>query len=194
VPKTATHSIREVLRPNLEAQDWEQQVLFGKDLSPIPEIASIGHGHIQVTQIKPFLTEEQWSSYYKFAFVRNPFDRFVSVCTFLNRDNPEFGADPLQWMKLALDRPRFLARPLVQPQFNLLSDASDNLAVDYIGRYETLQSSLDEVLNNLNLPTHELQQLNASNHAEYQKYFDAELKNRVTDLYQRDLSEFSYEF
>jgi hypothetical protein len=46
VPKTGTHAVREVLRPLLGREDWEQQMLTGQMLSPVPEIAAIGHGHV----------------------------------------------------------------------------------------------------------------------------------------------------
>lgn len=194
MPKTATHSIREALRPNLGNDDWEQQVLFGNDLAPIPEIAAIGHGHISAQEIRSFLSEAEWSTYFKFAFVRNPFDRFVSVCAFLNRENPEYKSNPLQWMKLALQRPRFRARPLVRPQISQLVNESEQLAMDYVGRYESLQDSINEVLQKLELPTFELQQRNASSHADYHEYYDTELQERVGALYERDLQEFGYQF
>ena len=91
VPKTATHTIRQALTPHMGEEDWEQQVLFGQDRAlPIPEIAALNHGHISVTQIQPHLSDEVWGSYFKFGFVRNPFDRYVSTCFFLHRDTPNF--------------------------------------------------------------------------------------------------------
>jgi hypothetical protein len=41
VPKTATHATREALRQHLGPDDWEQQVLFGKQALPMPEIAAL---------------------------------------------------------------------------------------------------------------------------------------------------------
>jgi len=133
IPKTATHSVREVLRQTQTDQDWEQQVLFGEQAIPIPEIAAIKHGHISVQQLQPVLDSEQWHSYYRFGFVRNPFDRFVSICAFLNRNNPRFKANSLLWMKMAFERPAFRERILVTPQSELLVNKEGELGVNFVG-------------------------------------------------------------
>ena len=194
MPRTGTHATREVLRPHLTDKDWEQQVLQGRQLSPIAEIASIGHGHITVQEISCVLTREAWESHYKFAIVRNPFDRFVSVCSFLNRDNPEFKAQPSAWMKAALQRPRFQHRVLVRPQALQLVDKDKGIGLDYIGRYESLQQSMDHVLRDLDLPPKSLKQRNASSHAHYKLYYDDELKNTVAAFYRQDLEMFGYDY
>jgi hypothetical protein len=36
IPKTGTHAIREVFRPHLGTEDWEQQLRYGQQLSPLP--------------------------------------------------------------------------------------------------------------------------------------------------------------
>jgi len=194
VPKTATHAIREALRANKGVGDWEQQMLFGKQEIPIPNIAKIGHGHITVTEIQPLLDAQQWSNYYKFAFIRNPFDRFVSACAFLNRGNLQFKEHPTQWMKAAMTRPQFRQRILIRPQSEQLCDESGDIAMDYIGRYEELQSSLDHILDHLNCPRVNLKSRNASDHAHFRDYYDDELKQAVSSFYQKDCELFGYWF
>ena len=194
VPKTATHSVREVLRASKDEADWEQQVLFGEQAIPVPEIAEIKHGHISARQIQPALTEEQWGSYYKFGFVRNPFDRFVSICAFLNRENPNFKDNSLTWMKMATQRPVFRQRILVRPQFEQLINEQGELAMDFLGRYENLQESLDTILGKLNLEPIQLQVRNRSDHAAYQSYYDDELREWVANFYKEDLDCFGYDF
>ena len=183
-----------MLRPYLTDEDWEQQVLRGKQLSPIDEIARLGHGHITVQELRPVLKPGVWESCYKFAIVRNPFDRFVSVCSFLNRDNPVFKAHPLQWMKAALQRPRFRHRILVRPQNDQLVDKNKEIRLDYIGRYENLRQSMDRIFSDLNLPSTSLKRRNASSHAHYKKYYDDELKDAVATFYKEDLKLFNYEY
>ena len=194
VPRTGTHSTREALRPYLKGEDWEQQVLHGSQLSPINEIARIGHGHITVQELRSVLKPGVWESLYKFAIVRNPFDRFVSVCSFLNRDNPEFKAHPSRWMKAALERPRFRHRVLVRPQNDQLVDTDKEIRLDYIGRYENLQKSMDRIFRDLNLSPISLKQRNASSHAHYKQYYDDELKDAAATFYKQDLKLFDYEY
>jgi hypothetical protein len=199
VAKTATHSVREALHHHSKDGDWEQQALYvdesiGKQTIPIPEIASIGHGHISVTQIKPHIDADQWLESFKFAFVRNPFDRFVSVSFFLNRNNAEFSNNCLAWMKSAIRHPRFQQRVLVRPQFLQLTDEKSHLAMDYIGRYEALQESMNFVNDALKFPKTALKVNNQSVHADYRSYYDDELFGLVSDFYKADIKHFDYNF
>jgi hypothetical protein len=194
VPKTATHSIREALHQYSASDDWEQQVLFGEQALPIQKIAEIKHGHISVRELKPALDSYRWNNYFRFGFVRNPFDRFVSTCAFLNRQNPRFKANPLLWMKMALDRPAFRARILVTPQSDLLTNLNGDIGLDYIGRYEDLQISLDTIFENLGLPSITLKVRNSSDHIHYREYYDSQLRDLVERFYAVDLDLFNYEF
>jgi hypothetical protein len=193
-PKTATHAVREALHHYSADDDWEQQALFGQYTIPIDEIAEIKHGHVSVQQLKPALDQAQWNDYFRFAFVRNPFDRFVSICTFLNRQNPGFQANSLSWMKMALNRPAFRERILVTPQSDLLSHANGDLGVHLVGRYETLQISLDTIFEHLGLPPVQLNVRNRSEHAHYHEYYDDQLRSLVEEFYQADLRQFNYSF
>ena len=107
IPKTGTHAVREVLRQHLQAGDWEQQVRYGQQLSPLADIAAINHGHVSVQQLSAVVPREVLAGLFKFAVVRHPFERFVSGCAFLARTDPSYEQDPTTWMKRALERPRF---------------------------------------------------------------------------------------
>ena len=194
VPKTATHAIRQALRQHAGSDDWEQQVLFGKQYLPIPEIAKIQHGHISVRQILPHLDVEIWQSYFKFGFVRNPFDRYVSTCFFLNRNTPDFAESADAFMKRALSTPRFRNRILVKPQSLQLSDENGTIALDYVGRYESLQQSYDDICERIGIPSTNLERKNPSKHKPFIDYYDDELRRIVSDFYQDDLQTFGYEF
>lgn len=194
VPKTATHAIRQALLPHLDEDDWQQQVLFGKDQLPIPALAAKEHGHLSVREVLPYLSADVWRSYFKFAFVRNPYDRFVSTCFFLFRKDPGFTQSAMLNMKQALDRPRFRQRVLVQPQSTLLTGPDGKLAPDFIGRFEDLQASYDEVCRHIGITTPNLEKRNVSEHDQYADYYDEQLKRMVTDFYRDDLANFSYQF
>jgi hypothetical protein len=81
---------------------------------------------------------------------------------------------------------------LVRPQYLQLVDAQGNSAMDYIGRYEQLQDSVDEICDRLQLKSTQLPKRNTSEHNQYREYFDEELKSAVAELYQEDLRRFNY--
>ena len=193
VPKTATHTVRDALRPHLGPDDWEQQVLFGSQSSPIAEIAAIQHGHITANEIRPHFEPADWDNYFKFGFVRNPYDRFVSVCFFLNRSNPDFAATAVDFMKQRLPRKRFQQRVLVRPQHTQLC-IDGEVALDFVGRYEELQQSFDIICERIGIPSSELGFKNTSEHTSFVDYYnDDELRQLVSDFYARDFRLFSYD-
>lgn len=192
VPKTGTHTIRQALKPHLDAGDWEQQELFERKRLPIAELARLRHGHISVRQLRPFLPAETWDGYFKFAFVRNPFDRFVSTCFFLMRNQPAMRDNPVAFMKRAIQAPRFRQRILVQPQITLLGDDRGDVPLDYVGRFEDLQPACAEAFERIGLPPAKLDKRNTSKHEEYSQYYDDFLHTAVADFYRSDFATFDY--
>ena len=193
VPRTATHAVRQALRACLDEGDWEQQALFGEQRIPVPGIAAVRHGHVSFQQVKSNLQAETWSSYFKFGFVRNPFDRYVSTCFFLNRRNSRFAGNEAGFMRQALGNTRFLQRVLVRPQYRLLTDDDGTLMMDYVGRYETLQESFDDICRHIGLAPSSLTRKNASRHGSYECYYDETLKQAVAGYYRKDFELFGYD-
>jgi hypothetical protein len=194
VPKTGTHTVREALRPHLGPDDMEQARLFVEKKFPIPELARVGHGHLSFQQVRPFLGEDAFSAYFKFAYVRNPFDRFVSYCAFATSKDGAFQRDPRGVMRHFL----FVAPPhqhmVFQPQHKFLVGPDGKLQTDFIGRVEDMQTSYDEICARLAIPSAKLGRVNTSRHDSYRDYYDERLIDGVKKIYGRDLELFGYEF
>ena len=193
IPKTGTHSVRRALREHLGSQDMEQVGLFVQKKFPIPELAQLQHGHLSLQQVRPYLRPEEWDSFFKFAFVRNPFDRFVSYCAFMTRAEGHFERDPKRVMR------HFFANPpwqhiLFQPQHSFVTGADDELLADHVGRMEEMQASYDEIAKRIGIPTAQLERVNSSNRRDYRDYYNQELIDGVAALYSRDLELFGYKF
>ena len=193
IPKTGTHAVRQALREHLGPRDLEQVGLFVTKRFPIPEIAAIGHGHISLEQLRPHLSPELFDGFFKFAFVRNPFDRFVSYCAFTTREDGEFGRDPRKVMReIAGDPP--IDHILFQPQHLFLTDEDGQLLTDMIGRVETMQESFDGIAERIGIPTRHLERVNESKRDDYRAYYDEALIADVAKIYARDLELFGYQF
>lgn len=194
IPKTGTHSVRQALRQQMGEQDLEQVGLFVKKRFPFPEFAGIQHGHISTRQIRPVLGDKMFGEYRKFAFVRNPFDRFVSYCAFMSRGSNIFETEPLRYMKYVIRELKPMDHLLYQPQHAMVTDAESKLELDIVGRNETMQASYDEICAQVGMETTQLERVNSSKHRPWQEYYDRDLVGWVSDLYRRDLELFNYGF
>ncbi|HEX6742095.1 MAG TPA: sulfotransferase family 2 domain-containing protein [Sphingomicrobium sp.] len=193
IPKTGTHSVRRALRAHMAPEDLEQVGLFVQRSLPIPELARIGHGHITLAQLRPHMPPEDFAAFFKFAFVRNPFDRFVSYSSFITREVGHFDRDPRKVMRY------FLANPpwdhiLFRPQHEFVTDRDGALLTDYIGRTEQMQQCYDEICVRIGIPSATLEQVNSSRRGSYRDYYDQQLTDGVARLYARDLELFGYQF
>lgn len=195
VPKTGTHSVRQALREQLGEDDVEQVGLFVNKRFPWADLAAIQHGHLALRQIRPHLGEEAFTGYFKFAFVRNPFDRFVSYCAFMLRGGEVFQQRPRDVMRHFL----FEAPPeqhiLFQPQASLLlGEDGKTLLADGIGRVEEMQASYDAICARIGIPSRLLDRVNGSPRGDYRHYYDQSLLDGVSARYAQDLALFGYGF
>ncbi|WP_294121894.1 sulfotransferase family 2 domain-containing protein [Sphingomonas sp.] len=193
IPKTGTHSVRRALREHMGPSDLEQVGLFVQKRFPIPALAQLQHGHLSLQQIRPYLRPEEWQSFFKFAFVRNPFDRFISYCAFMTREQGDFDQDPKNVMRHMIANPP-TGHLLFQPQHSFITGEDGQLLTDQVGRVEAMQQSYDEIASRIGIPTAQLDRVNSSNRRDYREYYDPPLIEAVTKLYARDLELFGYEF
>jgi len=195
VPKTGTHAVRQALREQMGADDLEQVGLFVDRRFPWPELAAIQHGHLALRDLRPYLGDAPFADYFKFAFVRNPFDRFVSYCAFMLRGGDVFDRQPRAAMHHFLFRAPPERHILFQPQSALLLDADGTtLLTDGVGRVEDMQESYDALCARIGIPSRALERVNATRHADYRRYYDQALIDGVTARYAQDLALFGYTF
>jgi hypothetical protein len=193
VPKTGTHAVRQALRPHMAAGDMEQVGLFVKRQFPIADLAKLGHGHISLEQLRKVMDPAKFAEYFKFAFVRNPFDRFISYCSFITRERGAFKTDPQKVMRRVLANPPS-EHVLFWPQNTFLVDGEGKLLTDYVGRVETMQQSFEFIASKIGVPAVQLEKVNATERSAYRDYYDQELIDGVARLYADDLRLFEYDF
>lgn len=195
VPKTGTHSVRQALREHLGGEDQEQVGLFVDKKLPYPELAAVGHGHLRLSEIRPHLGEDRFQRYFKFAFVRNPFDRFVSYCAFMTREQGHFLRQPQAVMEHFLFRAPPEQHILFQPQCTFLAEEDGTrLLVDMVGKVEDMQASYDAICRRIGISPRQLGRVNASAHGNYRQYYTPQLAEAVARRYERDIALFNYTF
>ena len=194
VPKTGTHAVRQALRDQMGPDDWEQVGLFVEQTFPVPELAAIRHGHLTLGEVQPFLDPGDLNGFFKFGFVRNPFDRFVSFCSFMTRKFGGFDRDPQGVMRHFLFEDPPLERIHYKPQHIFFEDRQGRMIADHIGRVADMQAGFDEACRRIGIPSRPLDKVNASRRGDYRAYYSPELRDAVARLYARDLELFGYDF
>lgn len=195
VPKTGTHSVRQALREHLGDEDVEQVGLFVNKRFPWQDLAAIQHGHLALRQVRPYLGKEAFAGYFKFAFVRNPFDRFVSYCAFMLRGGEVFQQQPREAMRHFLFAEPPEGHILFQPQAWLLVDEDGKTPLaDAVGRVEDMQGSYDAICARIGISSRPLDRVNGSKHGDYRQYYDQALIDGVASRYAQDLELFGYSF
>jgi hypothetical protein len=133
------------------------------------------------------ITEVRREEYFIFAFVRNPWDRFVSIACYLGVPIRRLAK---KFRELQRDEAiRTHSTPLYQ-----YTHCDRGLFPDFIGRFEQLQQDFDCVATRLELPPQRLPRASRTEHAHYSRYYDADLKQRVAEIYADDIRAFGYRF
>jgi chondroitin 4-sulfotransferase 11 len=158
-----------------------------------------GRRHLFARDVKALVAPDLWATHYRFAFVRNPWDRLVSwysMCIQNPRPNPfsKFVQENAPTFTDFVTRTTTgMAERTTYNQLDYLTDADGELIVDFVGRYERLADDYATVQARLGL-THGLLHTNASSHAAYCDYYTAETKAIVARRFERDIARFGYEF
>ncbi len=168
-----------------------------------------------------FVTPEQFESYFKFAFVRNPWDRLVSEYKYRRLSHKY---DFKTYLLHKFPRPEWSDEYChVLPQYDFIFDEEGNQRVDFIGRYENLKEDIKVVLEKLGLKSRSLPHKNRSlslnrnfgqspvevlknvrdvfsikvrrnTYTHYSQYYDDEAREVVAEVYKNDILTFGYQF
>ena len=129
-------------------------------------------------------------AYFKFAVVRNPWDRFISGWKYLASTRERSLRDVLTELPAAGKDFRHLTRP----QYVTLYDQTGRLIVDYLIRFESLQDGFDEVCEIIGKRKRKLPHMNQTARDHYTKYFDDQTRELFLQHFARDVELFGYDY
>jgi hypothetical protein len=137
--------------------------------------------------------------YFKFAFVRNPWDWLVSRYHWSRDHQRLFDYSFREFLLRLKNRIRlsatadWLEEQALLPQIDRLT-IGGAIAVDFVGRFENLQSDFDKICSNLRIESRPLPQVFKTEHAPYVECYDNETRKIVEELYATDIETFGYRF
>ena len=150
-----------------------------------------------------------WQRYFKFGFVRNPWDRLVSWWEMIRRNVAE-GRPMNGFQRYVLSnagtfedfirkcgeeyRDHDGSKWIYRNQVDYLTDSSGALLVDFVGRFENLPADFGVVAARLGLQSAPMPHINRSNRRLYAEYYSDELRHIVAHRYARDIAAFGYDF
>lgn len=155
------------------------------------------------------------SEYFKFTFVRNPWDKVASFYHYHKRRK----WDIFPWKPAAApDFNEFLQRLFVQDggalavdifrgrsgesthhlrlgnSLDWVTDPEGQIRVDFIGRVENMQADFDIVCDRIGIKRKTLPRANASSHQPYWEYYNEASRELVAARFSKDIEYFGYRF
>ncbi len=152
--------------------------------------------HLNICQISNQLTKEKFDTYFKFGFVRNPWDRAVSL--YERKEGLQMKSkmsfdEFIEWMK-------FSSCTCIYPvphryQLDWFVNPHGDVIVDFIGRFEHFDDDWKEISHKLGIES-ELPRLNVNPEKElhYTEYYTDKTKEIVRKRFAIDIDYFGYEF
>lgn len=204
VAKVAGLSVRDALQPYAQDPDKFKikrppDTLRGKP-NPLYERWSILLLHAKARDAKKELPEDIYNPFYKFAFVRNPWDWQVSMYHFILQETSHIQHQVVksmssfeEYLEWVMETKNPFARGASKFQKDMVTDHEGNLIVDFVGRFETLEQDFNYVCQLLNVEA-ALPKLNRTSHRDYHSYYNATTRQIVEDYFKEDIQLFGYSF
>lgn len=147
------------------------------------------YNHMPAREARALLNDDKvWNSYFKFAFDRNPWDRQVSW--YYHRYRRKETLPPFSSFIHHDRRARI-------NNYEIYS-IDGEVAVDFVGRFETLEQDLQRALQQVGLTLdRELPRAKSAfrkSNAHYRDYYDGETRDIVGDWYRSEIKLLNYGF
>ena len=203
IAKTGGTSIRAALRPYKWKDPYRLPQFLCSRISSLSNhrLACKLPRHAKAIAAYEMLPRAFYEELFKFAFVRNPWDLQVSSYHHIQRERPHLlkdVADFQGFLKWKLDPARpyhYIIDTSIELQSDYLVDLNGNIIVDFIGRYERLESDFHDSCQKIGIETPKLpHKRQARDRKAYQKYYTDETMEIVATYFKRDIETFGYSF
>jgi len=191
VPKTAGTSITHTLKQFASYSVSSEYKVVGQG---VLHKALKKHSHAK--EIKRYMDAAKWNSYFKFGFVRNPWDLFVSLYFWLKKHSKhsKIRKNNILFKQFIINFYKNIDKAVLMGngQHPFLFDKGTCL-VDYVGRYENLKDDVAKISAKIEIPLN-LPHMFKTDHKKYKKYYDSKTRGMVAEVCAEDIKLFGYQF
>jgi Sulfotransferase family len=217
IQKVACTSIKTALLPlfHLDTSPFEVTRQNGSRVVRVHRLFDGSHYQVDKNEFLSRL-DEKYNDHFKFAFVRNPWDRLVS-CYFdkiatglriseskrpnLNPPGEEDRYYPrmpfAEFVEAVHATPDETANPHFRSQHTTVCDSDERVMADFVGRFENLREDFALVAERIGAPglvlPHRLKSRTRGERP-YRDLYDEKLKRLLYERYEKDVETFGYSF
>jgi len=199
IPKTGGSSIEAALGI---FRDWnieDREYLFGliqsNELTKLNFLSNFLQ-HLTIKQCQAI--SPTCKDYFSFSFVRNPWDKMVSIYSNLDNNLVQVAAKKgIHLKNLSFDefiiQTGYINHIHLEHQYKFITNSKEEIKVDFLGKFESLESDFHKLCSLLNINL-ELPCKNKSNHDSYRNYYNRTTKAIIAKRYHKDIQLFGYRF
>lgn len=149
--------------------------------------------HIKANEIIDLIGCDEYEKYFSFAIVRNPWDWQVSLYNYMLRNvsHPQYVL--VKNMGTFDNYIKWRCKEEVRLQKDFVYSEDGRLLVNYVGRYENLETDFAYVCSHAGVSV-SLPRLNVSNNRPYRQFYTDETVELVRNAFSSDISTFGYDF
>ena len=167
---------------------------------------NLAGAHQSLKKYRIMFSPTEFSEYFKFAFVRNPWDRLLSAFFFLknggltandkrwSEENLSSYSDFESFVRNGIQRKDIRAFAHFRPQSDFICLKKQQPAVDFVGYFENLHDDFAYVCRKLNLNSRLIESNRSPLKKNYQDYYTGEMRQIVARLYAEDIEMLGYSF
>jgi hypothetical protein len=200
VPKTGGNSVFQALRE----YSAERIITPGPTQDGIERFGTVNDAyptmlkHSSLTEYQSALPPEVFASLYKFAILRNPWERMISWFFSPHRQLPKANRPPAWQAARGWGREHFVKflsrRPATRHYTCLPGSPTLSHDLDFLMRFEQLDEHFAEVCRRLDVPARPLPKYNRSAREHYSYYYDDELQALVGEMFREEIEFAGYRF
>jgi chondroitin 4-sulfotransferase 11 len=208
IPKVACSSIKQVFLEGLKIQ----APLLPKELSDdLYDVHKAKFTYVRGNNIV------KYKNYWKFGFVRNPWDRLLSCYKekikkdenyteqngwFINgvhKDLLKYGTFKAnmsfeEFVNAVASIPDTEADPHFKSQYTFITDKRGKILLDFVGRFENLNEHFNYICKKIEIEKVALPYRNKTVKTNYQDFYNKSLREIVEKRYSKDIKIFKYNF